>query len=66
MAWACMTASGTGSIIFIDVTHVARMRSEFHSGNLQRDASNRIRRKFIMHQDYDPIKDNDHLHPRRD
>ena len=61
MAWACMAASGTGSLVFIDdVTHdgSSRMNSDVYktilSGNLQRNASKLISRSFIMQQDNDP------------
>ncbi len=61
MAWACMAASGTGSLIFIDdVTDdgSSRMNSEVYrnilSANLQRNAFKLIGRKFIMQQDNDP------------
>lgn len=61
MAWACMAASGTGSLIFIDdVTDdgSSRMNSEVDrnilSANLRRNALKLIVRKFIMQQDNDP------------
>ena len=58
-AWACMAASGVGSLIFIDdVTHDdnSRMNSEVYkkknlSANLGRNASKIIRRNFIMQLD---------------
>ena len=61
MAWACMAASGVGSLIFIDdVTHdgSSRINSEVYknilSANLRRNASKLIGRNFIMQQDNDP------------
>ena len=61
MAWACMAASGVGSLIFIDdVTHdsSSRMNSEVNknilSANIWRNASKLIGRNFIMQQDNDP------------
>ncbi len=61
MAWACMAASGMGSLIFTDkVTHhgSSRMNSEVYrnilSANFQRNSSNLIRKNFIMQQDNDP------------
>lgn len=55
MAWACMAASGTGSLVFIDdVTHdgSSRMNSDVYktilSGNLQKNASKLIGRSFNM------------------
>ena len=61
MTWACMAASGVGSLIFIDdVTHdgSSRMNSEVYknilSANLRRNASKLIGRNFIMQQDNDP------------
>ena len=61
MAWACMAASGVGSLIFIDdVTHdgSSRMNSEVYknimSANLGRNVSKLIGRNFIMQQDNDP------------
>ena len=60
MAWACMTASGVSSFIFIDnVTHdgSSRMNSEvcknILSANLRRNASNLIGRNLIMQQGND-------------
>ena len=61
MAWACMAASGTGSLIFIDdVTDdgSSRMNSEVYrntlSASLRRNALKLMGRKFIMQQDNDP------------
>ncbi len=61
MAWACISSSGTGSLIFInDVTHdgSSKINSEVYrnilSDNLQKDATKLIVRSFIMQQDNDP------------
>ena len=61
MAWACMAASGVGSLIFIDdVTHYgsSRMNSEVYknilSANLRRNESKLIGRNFNMQQDNEP------------
>ena len=61
MFWACMAASGTGSLICIDdVTHdgSSKMNSEVYrnilSANLKKNASKLIGRSFIMQQDNDP------------
>ena len=60
MAWACMAASGVGSLIFIDdVTHdgSSRMNSEFYKNilpaNLRRNASTLIGKNFILQQNND-------------
>uniref|UniRef100_A0A3B1IQX0 Transposase Tc1-like domain-containing protein n=1 Tax=Astyanax mexicanus TaxID=7994 RepID=A0A3B1IQX0_ASTMX len=61
MAWACMAASGTGSIIFIDnVTDdgSSKINSEVYrqvlSANVRRNATKLIGRSFILQQDNDP------------
>ncbi len=61
MAWAFITSSGTGSLIFInDVTHdgSSTINSEVYrnilSDNLQKDATKLNGRSFIMQQDNDP------------
>lgn len=61
MAWACMAASGTGSLIFIDdVTNdgSSRMTSEVYRSilatNVQENATRLIGRRFTMQQDNDP------------
>ena len=61
MSWACMAASGVGSLICIDdVTHDgrSRMNSEVYknilSANLRRIAFKLIGMNFIMQQDNDP------------
>ena len=55
MLWACMAASGFGSLMFIDdATHdgSSRMNSEVMlSANLWINVSKRIGRDFIMQQD---------------
>ena len=61
MAWDCMVASGTGSLIFIDdVTNdgSSRMNSEIYrnvwSADVQENASNLTGRRFTMQQNNDP------------
>lgn len=55
-----MASSGTGSLIFISVTHdgSSKMNSEVYrnvsSANLMKDAAKLIGRWFIMHQDNNP------------
>ena len=59
MAWACMAASGVGSLIFIDKTHdgSSRMNSQVYKNiliaNLRRNASKLIGRNIVQ-QDKDP------------
>lgn len=61
MAWACMPAFGTGSLVLIhNVTRdgSSRTNSEVDktilSNNLQKNASKLIGRSFMMQQDNDP------------
>lgn len=61
MAWACMAASGTGSLVFIDDVTADRsrtMNSEVYrnilSAQIKPNASKLIGRHFIMQQDNDP------------
>ena len=61
MAWACMAASGTGSLIFIDdvtADKSSRMNSEVFrailSAHIQPNASKLIGRRFTMQMDNDP------------
>ena len=61
MAWACMAASGVGSLIFIDDANQdgsSRINSEVYknilSANLWRNVSKLVGRNFIMQQDKDP------------
>lgn len=61
MAWACMAASGTGSLVFID--DVTRDRSSIMNSEVYRDILSRhvrpnatrlVGRQFILQQDNDP------------
>ncbi len=61
MAWACMAASGTGSLVFIDdvtADKSSRMNSEVFrailSAHIQPNASELIGRRFTVQMDNDP------------
>ncbi len=61
MAWACMPASGTGSLVFIDdvtADKSSRMNSEVFrailSAHVQPNASELIGRRFTVQMDNDP------------
>ena len=61
MAWACMAANGTGSLVFIDYVTAdksSRMNSEvfraISSAHIKPDASEFIGRHFTVHMDNDP------------
>ena len=61
MAWACMAANGTGSLVFIDdVTAVrsSKMNSEVYrailSSHIQPNATKLIGRRFTVQVDNDP------------
>ncbi len=61
MAWACMAASGTGSLVFIDdvtADKSSRMNSEVFrailSAHIQPNASELIGRRFTLQMDSDP------------
>ncbi len=61
MAWACMAASGTGSLVFIDdvtADKSSRMNSEVFrailSAHIQPNASELIGRRFRVQMDNDP------------
>jgi len=62
IAWACMAATGTGSLIFIDdvtADDSCIMNSEVYRNILSAavlpvNASKLIGRRFILHQDNDP------------
>uniref|UniRef100_A0A8C5Q1T4 Transposase n=1 Tax=Leptobrachium leishanense TaxID=445787 RepID=A0A8C5Q1T4_9ANUR len=58
MAWACMAANGTGSLVFIDVTDKSsRMNSEVFqailSAHIQPNAAELIGRRFTVQMDND-------------
>ncbi len=61
MAWACMAASGTGSLVFIDdvtADKSSRINSEVFqailSAHIQPNASEHIGRRFTVQMDNDP------------
>ena len=61
MAWACMAANGTGSLVFIDdvtADKSSRMNSEVFrailSAHIQPNASELIGRRFTVQMDNDP------------
>ncbi len=61
VAWACMAASGTGSLVFIDdvtTDKCSRMNSEVFrailSAHIQPNASELIGRRFTLQMDNDP------------
>lgn len=61
MAWACMAANGTGSLVFIDdvtADKSSRMNSEVFrailSAHIQSNASELIGRRFTVQMDNDP------------
>ncbi len=61
VAWACMAASGTGSLVFIDdvtADKSSRMNSEVFrailSAHIQPNASELIGRRFTVQMDNDP------------
>ena len=61
MAWACMAANGTGSLVFIDdvtADKSSRMNSEVFrailSAQIQPNASELIGRRFTVQMDNDP------------
>ncbi len=63
MAWACMAASGTGSLVFIDdvtADKSSRMNSEVFrailSAHIQPNASELIGRRFTVQMDNDRPK----------
>ena len=53
MTWACLAASGVGSLIFIDDVTDDEFTS-LTSANLWRNASKLIGRNVLMQQDNDP------------
>lgn len=55
MAWACMAANGTGSLVFIDdVTADKSSRKAILSAQIQPNASELIGRRFTVQMDNDP------------
>ena len=61
MAWACMAANGTGSLVFIDdvtADKSSRMNSEVFramlSAHIQANVSELIGRHFAVQMDNDP------------
>ena len=61
MAWACMAANGTGSLVFIDdvtADKSSRIHSEVFrailSAQIQPNASKLIGRRFAVQMDNDP------------
>uniref|UniRef100_A0A667YPJ5 Transposase n=1 Tax=Myripristis murdjan TaxID=586833 RepID=A0A667YPJ5_9TELE len=61
MAWACMTASGTGSLVYIDDVTAdgsSRMNSDVYrailSAHIQPNATKLIGQRFTVQMDNDP------------